>query len=70
MTYYERYRLCDPRGILALVLAVDACSKAFSAVSLGHGKSPWFSRVAVLSVNGVGWRVRVFGFADGGFFHD
>ena len=43
--------LGDARSIV--FLAVETCSKAISAVCLGHGKSPWFSRVCFLGLFGV-----------------
>jgi hypothetical protein len=38
-------------------MAVETCSKAFSAVCRGHGKSPCFSEVAFLRLLGVDCRV-------------
>ena len=66
--YYEDSKVCDARSILKT--DGETCSKAISALSAGHGKSPCFSRCRVLSVIGVDWRVLVFLVVDGGFFLD
>ena len=58
-----------PKGTRSIVLmAVEACSKAILALSVGHGKSPCFSRCAVLKVVGVDGTVLVFASVDVGKF--
>jgi len=49
-------------------LAARTCSKALFALCVGHGKSPWFSRVWFLRLVGVGEPVLVLAFVDVGVF--
>ncbi len=50
------------------VMSAEACSEAIMAHAVGHGKSPWFSRLSVLRVVGVDWRGLISCVVDGGFF--
>ena len=58
--------LCNARS--NLVLAVENCSKGVFTISVGHGKSPWFSRLGFLRLVGVDERVHVLPFVDVGVF--
>jgi len=60
--------LGDARSIV--FLAVETCSKAVSMLGVGHGKSPWFSRVCFLALFGVDWVVQVSRCLDVGFFSE
>ena len=66
--YYENSKVCDAWGIA--FLDVRGCLNGVFRGVLGHGKSPCFSRLRVLSVVGVDWRALVFCVVDGGFFLD
>ena len=43
--------LSNARSIV--FLAVGTCSKAIFELGVGHGKSPWFSRVRLREADGV-----------------
>jgi hypothetical protein len=49
---------------------VKGCLKGVFGGVVGYGKSPCFSRLRVLGLFGVDWRVYVLALADGGFFLD
>ena len=53
---------CSARSIV--LMAVETCSKAISALCAGHGKSPCFLRCVFLQLFGVDDAVSVFASVD------
>jgi hypothetical protein len=65
--YYVHRALMDVRGIA--FLAVEGCLNAVFWGVVGHGKSPCFSGLSVLTAAGVDAGGLIFRVADGVFVH-